>query len=342
MTPSGTTLRRAVSFAAACGSAVGCALALGVFMLRASPDRHVELSGLVFATVLAMLLGVALALVFSPRHHGARVLLDVAVAAGLWLALSAATWALLLPMLDNVVGVGLLFILPELVAAWTLLGAGLVGLVCVPWVRREAKRPAGVGFLLARTGLAVALFAAALALPRLAWLAGGAEASANAQSAADQGAGGQSAGSQGAATRPSAGGQNVEVRAHLSYAPTGVNQTIASRPLDEGQAQFPWVFRIDEQGRLAVGVNLVGTDLSWCTVGQAVAPGEHDVGFFLEHDHLRILLDGHEVARCSVVGALATSGEVVWGRVRHYRTPDDAQAFAGALTSTFARETPRR
>ena len=81
MAPSASTMRRVALFAAAFAGGVFATLLIGVAALAASPVRHVELSGMVIATVLAALQGGALALVWSPAHTGMRAMLDLLVAA---------------------------------------------------------------------------------------------------------------------------------------------------------------------------------------------------------------------------------------------------------------------
>lgn len=322
-------VRRAVHFLAAFVAAAGAAPALAVASLEIGPERHLALEGFIATAVLAGVVGAALAPVFSPAHRGARVLVDVLVAGAVWAGYTAAAGLMVMPALERALGWGVLFILVELAAFWLLLGGGLVLLVCVPWVRRERAAPVGLGFALGRGAVAVALAGVLLMMPRLL------------QALRDEGETAAAPASEAtSAPSPPASpeGYSVRAAAHVRFVPDGANQTIASRPLDEGQLQFPWLFRVNHEDKLQVGINLMGSDLSYCAATAPLAAGEHDVGFRFDGRVIRLEADGVELARCQVAGSLRTSGEVLWGRVRHFKSPDDAQEFRGELSSTFVQE----
>jgi hypothetical protein len=141
----------------------------------------------------------------------------------------------------------------------------------------------------------------------------------------------------------------LSVDAVVELAPQGAGrlQAIASRSVERGDRQYPWLLRVTEEGMLEAGVNTTGTHIQLCRATARVPVGERTrVGFRYDGATIELLQAGDRVASCPARGRVPEArGRVVQGAVVNVPNPGPDgprhQELAGRVRSlTIERSRP--
>jgi hypothetical protein len=130
---------------------------------------------------------------------------------------------------------------------------------------------------------------------------------------------------------------DVEAEVTVAASSEGRHRAIASRSIEAGDLQYPWLLRVDPDGTLVAGVNTRGTEIALCRSVQPLPTGRRvSVGFHYDGAMIVLRLAGDEVQRCAAEGEVPRArGRLVLGLVRNVPNPSplgpDHQRFAGTL-----------